>query len=137
MRAERALTDCVLQLVEWHDVWIEPQKKNVKRALARLTPDGFDMLLSIKKADNLAQHPDWHNRLAVYDELESIAGEIIAEAACFRLKDLAVDGNDLIGIGFSSGRKLGETLNYLLDGVMDERFSNDRETLLKEAMEMK
>ena len=137
LRAENALTDFVLQLVEWHDVWIEPQKKSVKRVLARLTPEGFDALLSIKKADNLAQHPDCRNRLRVYEELKNIAEEIIAEESCFRLKDLAIDGNDLIAIGFTRGKKLGETLNYLLDGVIDERLLNEREALLTEALKMK
>lgn len=136
LRLERSLVTRVLLLVEWHDLWIEPQKKCVKRVLTRLTPDGLKALLAVKRADNLAQHPDYHNRLSVYDQIEKIAEEIIEEDACFMLKDLAINGDDLLSLGFSPGRRIGEALTLLLDGVIEERFANEREVLLEEAKKL-
>jgi tRNA nucleotidyltransferase (CCA-adding enzyme) len=50
-----------------------------------------------------------------------------------RLADLAVDGADLIGIGYQEGPELGQALETLLDAVVDDPTLNERETLLERA----
>ena len=50
-----------------------------------------------------------------------------------RLADLAVDGNDLIGIGFQPGPELGHTLRDLLRDVVDDPARNTRTALLRRA----
>jgi tRNA nucleotidyltransferase (CCA-adding enzyme) len=52
-----------------------------------------------------------------------------------RLGDLAVDGNDLIELGFRPGPQLGRILHDLLDAVVDEPELNTREELLARARE--
>jgi tRNA nucleotidyltransferase (CCA-adding enzyme) len=53
-----------------------------------------------------------------------------------RLGDLAVDGADLLGIGYSEGPALGQTLQKLLDDVVEDPKRNDREYLLGRAKEL-
>ncbi len=48
-----------------------------------------------------------------------------------RLEDLAVDGSDLLELGFAEGPELGRTLDSLLDAVVDEPALNTREQLLE------
>ena len=67
-----------------------------------------------------------------FSRIRSLLGEIEAERNCLSLKDLAVNGNDLLALGIT-GRQIGETLNHLLEQVMDEALSNDRESLLPAA----
>jgi tRNA nucleotidyltransferase (CCA-adding enzyme) len=50
-----------------------------------------------------------------------------------RLTDLAVDGSDLIELGFAEGPVLGRTLESLLDAVVDEPALNTRDQLLDRA----
>jgi tRNA nucleotidyltransferase (CCA-adding enzyme) len=50
-----------------------------------------------------------------------------------RLSDLAVDGSDLIELGFSEGPELGRTLESLLDAVVEDPSVNTREQLLERA----
>ena len=52
-----------------------------------------------------------------------------------RLRDLAVDGNDLIALGFEPGPQLGRILHDLLDAVVDEPALNTRDQLLPRAKE--
>jgi poly(A) polymerase/tRNA nucleotidyltransferase (CCA-adding enzyme) len=54
----------------------------------------------------------------------------LAESGAFSLKDLAVNGNDLMAIGIRSGKTLGIILNELLETVLDDPAQNSRETLL-------
>jgi tRNA nucleotidyltransferase/poly(A) polymerase len=50
-----------------------------------------------------------------------------------RLEDLAVDGSDLLQIGFPEGPELGRALDSLLDAVVDDPALNTREQLLGRA----
>jgi tRNA nucleotidyltransferase/poly(A) polymerase len=50
-----------------------------------------------------------------------------------RLTDLAIDGSDLIALGFDEGPVLGRTLEWLLDAVVDEPALNTRDRLLDRA----
>ena len=47
-----------------------------------------------------------------------------------RLSDLAVDGADLIALGYEEGPELGRVLESLLDAVVDEPSLNARNQLL-------
>jgi tRNA nucleotidyltransferase (CCA-adding enzyme) len=48
-----------------------------------------------------------------------------------RLEDLAVDGSDLIELGYSEGPELGRVLSSLLDAVVEDPSLNTREQLLE------
>jgi tRNA nucleotidyltransferase (CCA-adding enzyme) len=50
-----------------------------------------------------------------------------------RLADLAVDGSDLIELGYRPGPDLGRTLQELLREVVDDPAKNDRGALLERA----
>ena len=52
---------------------------------------------------------------------------------CFTLKDLAINGNDLIQLGYKPGKKIGTVLNQLLEMVIDDKIANDHKQLLIEA----
>ncbi len=59
--------------------------------------------------------------------------EIQQKNLCCSLKGLAVTGNDLQQIGFSSGPELGKMLERLLFAVMEERVDNTPQALLQYA----
>jgi tRNA nucleotidyltransferase (CCA-adding enzyme) len=52
-----------------------------------------------------------------------------------RVADLAVDGNDLIELGYAEGPAVGTTLERLLDHVIEDPGQNDRARLLEKAKE--
>ena len=52
-----------------------------------------------------------------------------------RLSDLAVDGSDLLELGYLEGPKLGGVLSGLLDDVVVDPSRNRREWLLERAKE--
>ena len=54
-----------------------------------------------------------------------------------RVADLAVDGDDLIGLGFREGPELGRALQVLLDDVVRDPSQNDRTRLLERAKELR
>lgn len=130
LRLDRASRERIVTLIRHHDLIIEPEERAVKRALGRLTPDVFFQLLQLKRADNLAQAPEYHTRQSDYDRLEAIARDIIAEQQCFCLRDLAVNGNDLRAAGMQPGKSLGSALELLLGAVIEGSVENEKSTLL-------
>lgn len=120
---------CV-KLIARHDNYIEEDRVYIKKRLNRMGKDAFFDLLAIQRADNLAQNPK-KTKMPHFDIVEQIANEILAENACFSLKDLAIDGEDLIENGFKAGKQLGEILDFLLNEVIEERAENTKRVLLR------
>lgn len=125
----------VVTLIKTHDDQIAPNRKGVRRALNRLTPDIFSLLILLKKADNAAQHPKYRYRQRECDELLKIGDEILTEDICYSLKSLAVNGNDIMELGIPKGTEIGRILNRLLDEVIKERLKNDKTVLINFAKE--
>ena len=59
-----------------------------------------------------------------------MATEIINKNDCFSIKHLSVNGNDLINSGIPAGKKIGKTLDFLLDAVISDKVENEKEKLL-------
>ena len=71
---------------------------------------------------------------AEHEALERLRETLAREhASPHRLRDLAVDGTDLIALGFDPGPRLGRTLRLLLREVVDDPSLNRRDALLERA----
>ncbi len=102
----------------------------IKKLIGKLGQEDFFRLLALKRADSLAHHPDCRGRAAACDRVEARARELLAQKAAFSLKDLAVNGRDLLELGFQPGPELGRTLKELLEAVLSGQVPNRREELL-------
>lgn len=132
LRMGRRTAHEVVTLVQWHDRDIPRTEKAIARAVHQLGEDTFRRLLAVKRADNLAQHPDYRGRLAEIDRAEDILNALRDRQACFSLRDLAVDGRDMLALGLR-GPAVGHALNALLAQVLDGTLPNHRDTLLAAA----
>lgn len=134
LRFDNETRNNVVELVYYHDATFEVGKKYVKRWLNKIGEKQFRRLLQVKKADNKAQNLELSSdRIKELSEIEVLIDEVLQEDECFSLKDLAVNGKDLIGVGFSEGMEIGITLKCLLDDVIDGKIKNKKTVLLKEA----
>ena len=127
-----ATCDRVIELVKRHDDVIEPNPRAVKRALARMGGDAelFSALCALKRADSLSQAPQYASRVEAVNELERIMRDIIAANEAFSLKDLAINGHDILSLGVTPGPSVGMHLSETLDAVIDGHVANERDALL-------
>ncbi len=130
LRFDNESRERILTLVRHHDGPLEADAKFLKRKLGKLGEKGFFELIALCRADNMAQAEAYRHRQMHYDEVERIAREILAGDSCFTLKNLAVNGHDLMALGYK-GKAIGDALQSLLEAVMDEMVENEKETLLK------
>lgn len=117
-------------LIKYHDHQIENSNRIIKRMLQRLGEEAFFALLDIKRADNFGQSEKFRYRQEILQEIEDSARKIIAEKACFSLKDMVLKGNDLIELGVSQGPEIGRILEMLLDKVISGEIKNDKQELI-------
>lgn len=131
LRYDNHTTELVSRLVKWHDAAIEPEKKAVRRAASRMGKDLFPLILEVKAADLAAQSD--YRRAEKQEWLEQLRGlyeEIEREGDCLTIKDLAVNGRDLMRAGMEPGPQLGRTLQGLLEIVLEDPGKNTKEYLL-------
>lgn len=130
LKFDNKSTDKILRLVKYHDREILPLRKAVAKAVNTVGEDIFPDLLNVKRADKSAQIPkDIKKGLEYVDRIESIYNGLKKEKHCLRLNDMAIDGNDLIGMGFEQGKEVGRILGLLFDKVLDDPALNERHIL--------
>ena len=130
LKAPNALREDVVFLCDRHMVYPEASEKLLRRRLNQYGEERLRLLLPLQRADLLGTGTRSEADAAFFDDLEQLLGSVLAHAHCFRIKDLAVNGNDLMALGLK-GKAIGQTLQYLLDQVMDEKLSNEKEELLE------
>ena len=77
-------------------------------------------------APNGQNRQSWEVRVVDNPELMQ---EIKDENACMSLKDLALNGRDLMAMGYPAGKALGKALQRLLNAVIDDEVENTKEAL--------
>ena len=135
LKAPNALRERVVQLIDLHMTKIPPEKKTLRRWLSKLGPETLEQMLTLQKADTSSKGICKDDELQQFVQLRQLLDEILAEDACLSLTDLAVDGHDLMALGFS-GPAIGQALNRLLELVLEEQLPNEKTALLNAAKEM-
>lgn len=121
-------------LVENHDVRVEPSQPAVKRMMARTGEPLFEKLLLLQTADNMAKNPlHFPEKKKLIDSAHRIYKEILAERQPYLISHLAVNGKDLIRLGYKPGKEIGDVLKKLIDEVIINPSFNSRDYLLKAA----
>lgn len=137
LRLSNEQYDEILLLVMYHDMDLATTKKSVKKALNKLGESTLRKWLILKLADR-KDHIGFSEEEICGDlnQIREIIDNIIATKDCFTIKDLSVNGNDLINIGFKPGIELGNVLSQLLQMVIDGG-ENNKDTLLAIAASLK
>lgn len=121
-----------VQLVRCHDREIRLTPAGVRQAIVRIGEDLFPLLLEVKEADMLAQSTfRREEKKAHIGRVRELYAEILEHKDCLTLRDLAVNGNDLIKYGVRPGKEIGRILHEMLEDVLAEPSHNDREYLLQ------
>ena len=132
LRFDNVGKERIVRLVRYHDMPITAERKLVKRLLCKHGEETARQLVDLHMADTLGQSDICRQRLAIFNEVNALMDEIIQEENCFSLKDLAVNGHDMMTLGFQ-GHSIGLMLQECLDAVLDDRIPNEHSALLSYA----
>ena len=108
MRFDNNTIKKVVSLVKHHDIVFEESSVFVKQWLSILGEEQFKRLIELRKADILGQDPDrFERRLEKVYNVKKITDKIINNDECYSLKQLAINGNDLIKLGYEDKKIYG------------------------------
>ena len=137
LRLDNAFRDRLCTLVLHHDIPLRTQDGAINtdrsfllRRLNKFGEEDLRALFLIHRSDRTAtgyttaerEDARLRERMAALDAL-------LAEQPCFTVKDLAVNGRDLMAAGLQ-GKAVGEALQMLLEAVMDGKVPNEKSALL-------
>ena len=126
LRFPKRVQEEAVTLIRYHGAQIQPQK--LKRWLNRLGPQTFFHLLALQRGDTLALAPAYRDRVQALDALAAQARALLREKPCLTVRDLALNGHDMMVLGYQ-GREIGTALGLLLEAVLEGRCANEREEL--------
>ena len=132
LKAPTALREQAVTLIENHMNPLPESRKVLRRRISRLGWELTEKLWYLQRADLCSKGLSVEADLQRFGQIRDLMEEIRREDACLSLKDLAVNGNDLIALGLT-GKAIGSTLNGLLSLVLDEQLPNTRQALLDAA----
>ena len=130
LKAPTVLREDAVTLIGRHMTKIEPTKKNVRRWLSRLGWDTVERILLLQQADMGSKGTGKPAGMDQFSEIRERMRQIQEENACLSLKDLAVNGKDLMALGYR-GKAIGICLEALLEKVMEEELENTKEALME------
>lgn len=131
LRFDNKTKSDILELVLYHDSIIEPTAKTVRRWMNKLSEGQFWRLLDVRMADILAHAKGTQqSRIERCNALKDIAEEVMRQNQCFKLKDLAINGRDVMALlNLKQGKEVGIILNEILGLIIDEKLDNTKEDI--------
>jgi tRNA nucleotidyltransferase (CCA-adding enzyme) len=132
LRYSNEIIEKVTLLVDKHMFTTGVTDKGVRRLIRKMGQELVFSLLDLRRADVVAQGKGGETRDV--DELEERIRLEIERKPPFGVKDLEVNGNDIMGkFNLQPSPLIGQILNHLLEMVLDEPEFNKEDILLKEA----
>lgn len=118
-------------LVSVHDKKVPTTKIQVKEYLRDLGEENFIRLMKIRKADRSALSPDFRDISSELAFAYSAFSEIIENDEPYTLSQLAIKGSDIKRL--FKAEEIGDTLNILLEYVINEPEHNNKKDLMAKA----
>ncbi|MBE6349644.1 MAG: CCA tRNA nucleotidyltransferase [Spirochaetaceae bacterium] len=143
LKYPKAIIQKVCHLIENHmfhyeETWTDAA---IRRFIVKIGKENIDDILLLRKADVFGKTnsfetlncPHWQKKHQEF--VERLESELQKDNAR-SLKDLHINGNDLIQNGIPSGKKIGVILNTLFEEVTNDPTKNSRDYLMKKALEL-
>ena len=137
-RFDKETVTQVTHLIRNHMFWYQTEWTGsaVRRFVRKVGLENIPALFALRKADNIGSGARSPRMYALESLWERVQEEIRA-ASAFSLKDLAIDGDDVMNeLGIASSPEVGRILNELFERVTEDPQLNTREKLLELARQI-
>ena len=136
LKSDKLTADQVVFLVKHHDTPLPKDELLIKKRISKIGEKCFFDLLLLAKADCLGQDRSVRCRLADYDEIADTARRVIDSADCLNIKNMKINGHDIILMGVGEGKQVGQILSALFDMVINNRVKNEHDSLCAAAKKL-
>ncbi len=127
---DKTTVENVANLVYYHMINNKYFKdKGIKRLINKLGDENIYKLIELQLADRKScslTYQDNEDIICMRGKIETI----LASQTVYNQKQLAINGNDVIELGYKKGILIGEILSFVLDLVLEDEKLNEREILI-------
>ncbi len=117
-------------LVDHHEDSLPMTDKALRKLLGTWGERFVFRLFELMEADMSAKAPGvFERRMPDVEESRRRTRAILERGDCLHVRDLALHGQDLKGLGIAPGPAMGQLLNRLFDAVQDGLVPNEKEAL--------
>jgi tRNA nucleotidyltransferase (CCA-adding enzyme) len=110
--------------------------KGVRKWLASIEGNDFTQLFHVWRADCIATGKDiTEDEIRIANVIKTIT-EVVNSKPAISIRDLAINGFDLMNLGIPKDESMGLTMKALMSKVIENPELNEKETLLSMAKEM-
>ncbi len=139
MKMDNHTIDRVKRIIKWHDFGIDrtPKIRSFRKSLSKMGADLFEDYVKIKRADIAGQsNYNQEEKINILEAMEEMYFKIISEQQCLTVKDLDIDGKQLIELGIAPGPNMKIIFNELLECVLENPENNTFPWLSAKAVEI-
>lgn len=131
LKYDNHTTDTVTTLIAHHMVSLDMKNEvKIKRFILSVGKENVASLLDLKTADHVGKPDSSGVKLYEISAFRHRIQKILDRGDPLVIKDLAVNGQDIMNLGLREGRQVGEILKSLLDHVLKDPSLNEKYTLL-------
>ncbi len=130
LRVSNEILNKSVALIANHSDYLSHKKKTIKKRMKTLGEDLIFDFIDFQVADLKSHNPALaENEIIALEEIREITKEIIESNEVYSIKDLDINGFDLMNLGFE-GREISEVLEKLLEEVIANPEKNRKEILI-------
>ncbi|MBQ4248935.1 MAG: hypothetical protein II705_02720, partial [Clostridia bacterium] len=134
LKSDRAARNKVTAIIKAASMLCDTSETGIKKAMALMGADAVKAALLIKQSMAKASRDE--DGASIYEAASQKAEAVINSGECITVGGLAIDGRDLISLGFEPSPRMGETLSRLLFAVIEGETENSRGALLEYAKKL-
>ncbi len=134
LRFDKKTIQNVLELILYHDSTMLPSTKTIRRWVNKIGVEQTYRLLDVRMADIVAHsevNRDYNIRQC--NQLRDLLEEVLTEEQCFSLRDMKINGRDIMELGVPQGTMVGKILKNILESILAGNLVNERDILLDAA----
>ena len=118
----------VKYLVEYHKSELPKDEVDVRRLLMKIDVEPLKDIITFER--EYYRIKGEKELLGAVDSVQALMEKTLEAGDCFRIKDLAINGGDLMEIGINPGKEMGDYLKKCLSLVIENPKLNTKENLL-------
>ncbi len=132
LKFSRSYVDIVKKLISLHLFNYTPEWTDaaVRRFMRKVGDDNMLELLFLLRFADERGNPKSTYDFSNINDLKNRIEDIMERDEAISIKDLKINGNDIIKLGYVPGPDIGKVLNYLLEKVLDDPSLNNKDKLI-------
>ncbi len=134
LKAPTELREQVVFLIEHHIDTLSADKNLLRKKLSKYGTEPLRKLILLQKADQAGKGTAKSGRS--FDKLLQALEQLEKSEGRLQIRDLAIDGHDLMALGFAPGPALGDCQKQLLEKVLSGEIPNEKDALTQKAREI-